>query len=40
MCDPHHTRGGDEKRVFSSLVSKSMAIVCEWFGLKTIATTS
>jgi hypothetical protein len=34
MCDPHHTRGGDKKRGFSSLASKPVAMVCQWFGLK------
>jgi hypothetical protein len=34
MCDPHHTRGGDKKREFSSLASKPVVMVCQWFGLK------
>jgi hypothetical protein len=36
----HHTRGGDEEHRFSSLASKLVATVCEWFGLKTTATIS
>jgi hypothetical protein len=40
MCDPYHTRGGDEKRGFLSLASKLVAMVCQWFGLKTTATVS
>jgi hypothetical protein len=40
VCDPHRTRGGDEKRGFSGLASKSMTIVCQWFGLKINATIS
>jgi hypothetical protein len=35
MCDPHCTRGGDEKREFSGSASKPMAMVCQWFDLKT-----
>jgi hypothetical protein len=27
MCDSHHTHGGDKKRGFSGLASKSMVIV-------------
>jgi hypothetical protein len=38
VCDPHHTHGRDEKRGFPDLASKLVAIVCEWFGLKTTAT--
>jgi hypothetical protein len=38
VCDPHRTHGGDEKRCFFSLASKSVATVCQWFGLKTNAT--
>jgi hypothetical protein len=40
VCDPHHTRGGDEKRGFSGLASKSVAMVCQWFDLKITATVS
>jgi hypothetical protein len=40
VCDLHHTRGGDEKREFSSGASKPMATVYQWFGLKTTATVS
>jgi hypothetical protein len=40
ICDSHHTRGGDEKHEFSGLASKLVAIVCQWFGLKTTATVS
>jgi hypothetical protein len=40
MCDPHHTRGGDEKRGFPSLASKPVATVCQWFGLKTTTIVS
>jgi hypothetical protein len=35
VCDPHRTRGGDEEREFPGLASKSMVMVCQWFGLKT-----
>jgi hypothetical protein len=35
VCDPHHTRGGDEKRGFSGVASKPVATGCQWFGLKT-----
>jgi hypothetical protein len=34
VCDPHRTRGEDEKSGFSGLASKLVAIVCQWFGLK------
>jgi hypothetical protein len=40
VCDPHRTCGGDEKREFSGLVSKSVVTVCQWFGLKTTAIVS
>jgi hypothetical protein len=40
MCDPHHTHGGDKNCRFSSLASKLVAMVCQWFGLKTNATVS
>jgi hypothetical protein len=40
MCDPRSTGGGDEKRGFFGLASKLAAMVCQWFGLKTIATVS
>jgi hypothetical protein len=40
VCDPHHTRGGDEKREFSGLDSKPVATVYQWFGLKTTVTVS
>jgi hypothetical protein len=29
MRDPHHTHGGDEKRGFSGLASKLVAIACQ-----------
>jgi hypothetical protein len=35
MYGPHRTRGGDENHEFSGLASKSMAMVCQLFGLKT-----
>jgi hypothetical protein len=35
VCDPHHKRGGDEKRGFPGLASKPVVMVCQWFGLKT-----
>jgi hypothetical protein len=38
MCDPYHTRGGDENHGFSDLASKPVPTVCQWFGLKTTAT--
>jgi hypothetical protein len=34
----HHTCGGDEKHGFSSLASKSVVSVCQWFDLKTNVT--
>jgi hypothetical protein len=34
VCDPHRTCGGDEKRGFSGLASKSVAMVYQWFVLK------
>jgi hypothetical protein len=34
VCDPHRTCGGDEKREFSGLASKSVAMVYQWFVLK------
>jgi hypothetical protein len=37
VCD-HHTCGGDEKHGFSSLASKSVVLVCQWFDLKTNVT--
>jgi hypothetical protein len=39
MRDPH-TRRGDKKHMFFSLASKPMAMICQWFGLKTTATVS
>jgi hypothetical protein len=38
MCDPHHTRGGDEKRGFFDLASKLLVTVYQWFGIKTTVT--
>jgi hypothetical protein len=35
VCDPHRTREGDKKRGVSNLASKPVAMVCQWFGLKT-----
>jgi hypothetical protein len=40
VCDPHHTCGGDEKHGFSGLVSKPVAMVCQWFALKTTVVVS
>jgi hypothetical protein len=40
VCDPHRTCGGDKKHGFSGLASKSVATVCQWFGLKTTAIVS
>jgi hypothetical protein len=40
VCNPHCTCGGDEKCGFPGLALKSVAMVCQWFGLKTIATVS
>jgi hypothetical protein len=40
VCDPHHTHEGDEKCGFSSLASKLVAMVCQWFSLKTTTTVS
>jgi hypothetical protein len=37
---PAFTREGDEKHGFSGLASKPVVTVCQWFGLKTIATVS
>jgi hypothetical protein len=39
MCGLHRTHE-DEKREFSSLASKSVVTVCQWFGLKTTVTIS
>jgi hypothetical protein len=39
-CDPHRTRGGDEKHGFFDLASKLVAMVCRWLGLKTTWTIS
>jgi hypothetical protein len=38
VCNPHHTRGGDEKHGFPGLASKPVVTVCQWFGLKTTTT--
>jgi hypothetical protein len=40
VCDSHCTRGGDEKCRFSGLASKSVATVCQCFGIKTTTTVS
>jgi hypothetical protein len=40
VCNPHRTHGGDEKRGFPDLASKPLAMVCQWFGLKTTVTVS
>jgi hypothetical protein len=40
VCNPYHTRGGDQKCGFPDLASKSVATVCRWFGLKTIMKVS
>jgi hypothetical protein len=40
VCDLHRTHGGDKKSEFSGLASKLVAMVCQWFGFKTIATIS
>jgi hypothetical protein len=40
MCDSHQTCAGDEKRELSDLASKPVAMVCQWFGLKTTMTFS
>jgi hypothetical protein len=40
VCDPHCTRGGDEKHMFSGLASKPVVTVSHWFGLKTTVTVS
>jgi hypothetical protein len=40
VCDPHHTRGGDKKRGFPGLASKSVTTICHWFDLKTTVTVS
>jgi hypothetical protein len=40
VCDPHCTCGGDEKRGVFGLTSKPVAMVYQWFGLKTNATIS
>jgi hypothetical protein len=40
VCDPYHTRGGDEKHRFPGLALKLVAIVCQWFCLKTTPTVS
>jgi hypothetical protein len=40
VCNMHCTHGGDEKRGLPGLTSKPVAMVCQWFGLKTIVTVS
>jgi hypothetical protein len=40
MCDPHYTRGGDDKCGFSSLASKPVVMVYQWFSIKTTTTVS
>jgi hypothetical protein len=35
IYDLHRTCGRDEERRFSGLASKPVAMVCQWFGLKT-----
>jgi hypothetical protein len=40
VCDLYRTREGDEKSGVSGLASKSMAMVCQWFGLKTTTMVS
>jgi hypothetical protein len=40
VCDPHRTRGGDQKRGFPGLASKLVVTVCQWFGLKTTTPVS
>jgi hypothetical protein len=40
VCHLHHTCGGDETCVFSSLASKPVAMVTQWFGHKTTVTIS
>jgi hypothetical protein len=38
MCDPYRTRGGEKKHGFPDLASKSVAVVYQWFSLKTTMT--
>jgi hypothetical protein len=40
VYDPYHTRRGDEECGFSGLASKLVAMVCQWFDLKTTTTVS
>jgi hypothetical protein len=40
MCDSHLTHGGDKKCGFSDLGSKPVAMVCQWFALKTTVIVS
>jgi hypothetical protein len=40
VCDLHRTHGGDEKHEFFSLALKSVATICQWFGLKTTVMVS
>jgi hypothetical protein len=40
MCNLHRTHGGDEKRGFPGLASKPVAMVCQWFDLKTTVMVS
>jgi hypothetical protein len=40
VCDLHRTCVGDEKHRFAGLASKPMAMVCQWFDLKTTMTIS
>jgi hypothetical protein len=40
VCDPHRTRGADEKCGFPDLASKPVATIYQWFGIKTTAMVS
>jgi hypothetical protein len=40
VCDPHRTRGGDEKCGFLGLASKLEVMVCQCFDLKTTVIVS
>jgi hypothetical protein len=40
VCNPHRTRGEDEKHGFFGLASKLVVKVCQWFGLKTTLAVS
>jgi hypothetical protein len=36
VCDPHRTRGGDEKCGLLGLASKPVATICQWLASKPL----